>query len=80
MTQRDKAEQRIMSNPIRRDITFEEAKNFLLSKGFTMQPGKGDHMKFTHENLEFHLSIPCNVDSLKVNYIKDIRKALNCIN
>lgn len=68
-----------MSIPIRKDITFEEVKNFLLSKGFVMQPGKGDHMKFTHECLEFHLSIPCNVESLKINYIKDIQKAIKII-
>ena len=77
MTQKDKTEQRIMSNPIKKDITFEEVKNYLLSKGFTMQYGKGDHMKFTHADLEFHLSIPCRVSYIKINYIKDIRKAIN---
>ena len=42
-----------------------------------MQSGKGDHMKFTHADLEFHLSIPCRVSYIKINYIKDIRKAIN---
>ncbi len=79
MTRREKAEQRILCYPIKTDITFDEVKNFLQSKGFVMQSGKGDHMVFTHTALEHHLSIPCNVKTIKTPYIKQIQKAIKLI-
>lgn len=79
MTQRIKTQLRIMSNPIKLDITFDEVKNFLLSKGFEMQQGKGDHMIFTHPELDQHLSIPCCVKNIKSAYIKQVQKAIRQI-
>lgn len=79
MTQRDKATQRIMSVPIKTDITFDEVKNFLLSKGFVMLDGKGDHIKFTHDELEQHLSIPCKEKTIKIIYIRQIQRAIKFI-
>lgn len=79
MTQRDKATQRIMSVPIKTDITFDEVKNFLLSKDFAMLDGKGDHIKFTHDDLAQHLSIPCNEKTIKAIYIRQIQKAIKLL-
>ncbi len=79
MTQRNKAEQRIMSYPIKLDITYEEVKSFLLSKDFEIRKGQGDHMIFTHPELKQHLSIPCCVKAIKTPYIKAIQKAINLI-
>ena len=36
-------------------------------------------MVFVHEDLEHHLSIPCNVKSIKTPYIKQIQKAIKLI-
>lgn len=79
MTQRDKLIQRIMSVPIKTNITFDEVKNFLLSKNFVMSNGKGDHMIFTHSELEQHLSIPCKDKSVKAIYIRKIQLAIKLI-
>ena len=80
MTQKDKIEQKIMSNPIKMDITYTEVKNYLIMKGFKVTPGKGDHVKFTHNSLTEHLSIPSNSKNVKPAYIKMIQKAIKELN
>ena len=80
MTKRDKAAQRIMSIPIKLDISFSEVENFLISNGFIKEAGVGDHVVFRHPNLIEHLSIPCGGKSVKPIYIKFIQKAIKSLN
>lgn len=79
MTKKDKLWQRIMSRPIKLDITFSEVEAFLISYGFTKESGKGDHVIFRHPDLVSHLSIPCGRKHIKFNYINDVQKAINLL-
>lgn len=76
MTSKDKTEEKIMRRPIAKDITFAELKSFLERKGFKMLQGKGDHMKFVHERLDEHLSIPCGQKVVGAIYIKQVQMAV----
>lgn len=79
MTSKDKIEEKIMRSPIAKDITFTELKNFLERKGFKMSQGKGDHMKFMHEYLDDHLSIPCGPKTVRSIYIKQVQMAVRAL-
>lgn len=79
MTSRDKIEEKIMRRPIAKDITFTELKNFLVWNGFTVSPGKGDHVKFEHDALDNHLSIPCGPKTVNAIYIKQVQLAIHLL-
>ena len=75
MTNKDKTFERIMNKVVPKDITFTELRSFLISRGFDMIPGKGDHVIFRHRGLKQHLSIPA-ARIVKCAYIKNVQKAI----
>ena len=80
MAKNDKTWQRIMGTPVKVDITFSELESFLIKRGFKKEMGKGDHVKFSHPDLQSHLSIPCGGKTVKPIYIRNIQKAIHILN
>lgn len=64
--------------PVPNDITMNELKRLLISRGFILQSRKSAHLNFSHPNLNYILTIDSHDDrkDLKAIYI---RKALQAI-
>ncbi len=73
----DKLYMRIMTRPVKSDISFTEVNNFLLDLGFIRKPkGGGSHIVYKHILLEENLTIPSNRKHLIKIYVKQIQEAV----
>ena len=76
MSTHEKFKNKITSKPVPTDISFEKLKSFLQKEGFVCVDGKGDHYKFSHPDLNYHISIDSGAKGVKAYSIIDIRKAI----
>lgn len=81
MSRNEKLYQKIKNNP--KDVSFQELERLMTSVGgFSSKPGKGDHYRFTHPELDH----PIIVDSggkkgvVKTVYVKKCLKYFELLN
>lgn len=73
----DKLYMRIMTRPVKSDISFTEANKFLLHIGFNILPKKGgSHHTYRHALLMENVTLPSNKKHLRKVYIELIQKAV----
>jgi hypothetical protein len=78
MSKKDKLLKKFLSNPIKKDLTFDELKTLLIACGFIKLEGAGSAVKFYHKEkdilINLHKPHPSNI--LKVYLIKQIQEKL----
>jgi len=82
MSKKEKLEGKILDSTYRTDITFDEAKIFLVSRGFEVKRITGSHVIFEHVDRygkSVNLVLVNNTKHLKRSYIKEIHKAIEQI-
>ncbi len=78
MSKKDKLLKKFLSNPIKKDLTFEELTTLLVAYDFIKLEGSGSAVKFYHKSkdilINLHKPHPSNI--LKVYLIKQIQVKL----
>ena len=75
MSTKDKRLAAIRSNP--RQVRFDDLRSTLLSLGFTVRTGSGDHQTFTHELLSYHVTIDPRRPHVLQVYVKKALAAID---
>lgn len=78
MSKKDKLLDRFLAQPIKKDLTFNELENLLISLGYQKIQGSGSRVKFYHQQydnlINLHKSHPNN--ALKEYLIRQIQEKL----
>ena len=79
MSTHEKFKAKIRERQIPTDIPFGKLQAFMLKEGFSCVEAKGDHCKFSHPGLPYHIAVDSGPKGVKFYSIKDVRKALDAL-